>query len=120
MSAFGGDAVFREDLSEQLELFFFQQALISLGEVLPFRQQNAHYGIIGEVLLIHPHQLRKQLQVAPVAFAEISDAGLGAAGTQLCLQFGEARPALDVNFVDLKGAVQDFPFLRGIAVCRRR
>jgi hypothetical protein len=32
----------------------------------------------------------------------------------LSLQLGESRPALDVIFIDLESAVEDFPFLSGI------
>ena len=40
----------------------------------------ANGGILGEIFLVHPGELREDLQVAPVAEVPMRDAGLGAAG----------------------------------------
>ena len=85
---------------------------------LPFRRQHADDRIFGEVLLVHPRELRKQLQIAPVALAEIRDAGFDAAGAQLRLQLGETWPTLNVILIQLKGAIEDFSFLCGIKFVR--
>ncbi len=37
----------------------------------------------------------------------------------MSLQLGESRPALNVILIYLKGAIEDFPFLRGIQFVRR-
>ena len=68
-------------------------------------------GIFGEIFLVHPGELREQLQVAPVAEGPVGDACFRSARAQLGRKFGKARPAIDEIFVDLECALEGFALL---------
>ena len=71
LSARGREPVFGEDRGEQLQLLFAQRGFVLLGEILPFSERR--HEILREIFLVHPCELRENLQVAPIARAPVSN-----------------------------------------------
>src|SRR6266404_9477889 len=70
LSALCGFAIGREDQTEQFELLGFERRLVALGEILALAGEAADYFVFRQPDFVHPGELRKDLQVAPVAGSE--------------------------------------------------
>jgi len=112
LPALRGLAISGQHHAEKFELLGLQVGLVFLRVLLALVGQRADHGVFGEPKLVHPGQLRKHLQVAPVPGSE-SHAGLRASRRlRPLVQLDEARPARHQPLVvELKGARQNFRFV---------
>ncbi len=107
----GRGPVFREYGVEEFVLLLFQRFLVFLGEARAFFRKFFYHGVVGQVFFVHPGELRKQLQVTPLPYAEMGDARLHSSGAHLRLQLRETRPSIDEAFVHLEGAFEGLALL---------
>ena len=72
----------REHQAQEFKLFFPQRGFVRFGVVLPFGGQSADDIICLEPGLLHPCQLREELQVAPIARGERDQRPCATGGTR--------------------------------------
>ncbi len=76
LPAGGRGPIFRQYGGEQFVLLVSQRLLVFLGETRAFFRKLFYHGIVGQIFFVHPGELREQLQVAPLAHAEMGYARL--------------------------------------------
>ena len=83
-----------------------QHSLVLFREVFSFFGKRANGGVFRQILLVHPRELRKHLQVAPVAGAPVRHACFRAPRACLGFELGKSWPPADEIFIYLERAFQ--------------
>ncbi len=112
--------VFRQHARQQFVLLIQQHGLVLFREVVLFRRQLFHHGVVCQVLLIHPHELRKQLQIPPILRVEMRHRGFHPARPHPRLQFRQPGPPLQVGIAYLERPLQRLALLFRAKRRRRR
>ncbi len=102
----------RQHQLQKLELFRFQDALIGFGEIFSPRRKPIYFGVTRDPFFLHPCELRKQLQIPPIARRKGDDCLRAARRPRPFEQLAESWPSGQESLVIyLKGAREDLAFV---------
>ena len=102
----------RQHELQKLKLFRFQDTFIHFGEIFSARRKPIHIGIARNPLFFHPCELRKQLQVPPIARREGDDCLRASGRPRPFEQLAESWPSGQESLVIyLKGTREDLAFI---------